>query len=119
MTILPSLNAQFADMCIVGYAAGFVILAWISNTIPGPPAKRAAAIGLINACGNIGSIPGSYIYPAEYGPYYVQSFGAELAILVFASCCAFVLRTHLKSLNKKIGEEQNVDSREGLFKYLY
>ncbi|KAL4933996.1 MFS transporter [Aspergillus undulatus] len=64
-----------------GYASGFVMLAWISSTIPRPPAKRAAAIGIVNAMGNIGSIPGSYIFPAKFGPYYVKSFGAELAIL--------------------------------------
>lgn len=44
-----------------GYASGFVVLAWISNTLPRPPAKRAVAIGLINAMGNIGSIPVTYI----------------------------------------------------------
>lgn len=42
------------------------MLAWISNTIPRPAAKKAAAIAMVNAMGNIGSIPGSYIWRAEY-----------------------------------------------------
>jgi hypothetical protein len=93
-------------MCPAGYASGFVVLAWISNTIPRPPAKRAAAIALINALGNIGSIPGSYIFPANYGPYYVKSFGAEVAILGTACFSAFALRTYLLRLNKKLDREE-------------
>lgn len=38
-----------------GYASGFMMLAWISNTITRSRAKRAAAIGIVNAMGNIGS----------------------------------------------------------------
>lgn len=84
------------------------MLAWISNTIPRPRAKRAAAIGIVNACGNIGSIPGAYIWPAAYGPYYRKSFGASLAILGFAVCSAFTLRTYLKYLNGKLDREAGV-----------
>lgn len=82
------------------------MLAWISNTIPRPAAKKAAAIALVNAMGNIGSIPGSYIWPAKFGPLYVQSFGAEIGILGLACCSAFLLRTHLKRLNKKLEAEE-------------
>ncbi|KAL4910734.1 hypothetical protein BDW74DRAFT_164556 [Aspergillus multicolor] len=109
-----------------GYASGFVMLAWISSTIPRPPAKRAAAIGIINAMGNVGSIPGSYIFPSKYGPLYVQSFGAELAVLGMGCICALTLRTYLTYLNKKMDEESERgegDSEgevEGKpFRYLY
>jgi nitrate/nitrite transporter NarK len=105
------------------------MLGWIQSTIPNPPAKRAAAIGIINAMGNIGSIPGAYIYPSSYGPYYVKSFGAEFAILSFAVIIAFTLRTYLKSLNKKLDvEEQQETTQESTvsetqpmksFRYLY
>jgi hypothetical protein len=84
------------------------MLAWISNTIPRPRAKRAAAIAFVNAWGNIGSIPGSYIWPAKYGPYYTISFGASLAILSFAIFAAFMLRTYLKHLNKKLDRDEAV-----------
>lgn len=82
------------------------MLAWIPNTIPRPRAKRAAAIAIINACGNIGSIPGAYIWPAKYGPFYRTSFGASLAILGGAVIAAFCLRTHLICLNKKLEQEE-------------
>lgn len=84
------------------------MLAWTSNTIPRPAAKKAAAIAIVNAMGNIGSIPGSYIWPAKYGPLYVQSFGAEIGILGLACCSAFALRTYLKGLNKKLDAQENV-----------
>jgi hypothetical protein len=81
-----------------------VILAWISNTVVRPASKKAAAIGIINAMGNIGSIPGSYVWPSKWGPYYVKSFGAEVAIFAFALACAFTLRMYLRLLNKKLDE---------------
>jgi hypothetical protein len=82
------------------------MLAWVSNTIPRPRAKRAVAIAIVNACGNIGSIPGAYIWPKNHGPYYRISFGASLAILCFAILAAFVLRTYLKILNGKLDREE-------------
>lgn len=93
---------------IAGYASGFAMLAWTSNTIPRPRAKRAAAIAFVNAWGNIGSIPGSYIWPSNYGPYYRISFGASLAILAFAVVCGFILRTYLKHLNRQLDRDENV-----------
>lgn len=95
-------------MAPAGYASGFVILAWISNTFPQPAAKKAAAIAIVNAMGNIGSIPGSYIWPAKYGPLYVKSFGAEIAILGFACLFALVLRFYLIAQNKKLDREEHV-----------
>lgn len=88
-----------------GYASGFVILAWISNTIPRPPAKRAVAIGLINAMGNIGSIPGTYIWRSMYGPYYAVPFWACFAILAAACVVALGLRQYLILLNKNLDRE--------------
>lgn len=90
----------------MGFASGFVILAWISNTIPRPAAKKAAAIAMVNAMGNIGSIPGSYIWPAKYGPYYVESFGAEIALLGFAAIAALGLRFYLRAQNKTLDREE-------------
>lgn len=45
------------------YASYVVALAWISNTIPRPPAKRAAAIAMINAVSNASSIYAVSICP--------------------------------------------------------
>jgi hypothetical protein len=56
--------------------------------------------------GNIGSIPGTYIWRSEYGPYYKKPFGAMVAILSFSCVLAFGLRTYLIYLNKKLDQEQ-------------
>jgi len=39
-----------------GYAGFPLTLVWVSNVIPRPPAKRAAAIGIVNGFGNIGNL---------------------------------------------------------------
>ena len=52
-----------------GYAVG---LSWISSTMPRPPAKRAAALALINAVGNCSSIYASYMYTGA--PRFGRSF---------------------------------------------
>ncbi|KAK4547325.1 hypothetical protein LTR36_000981 [Oleoguttula mirabilis] len=88
-----------------GYASGFVVLAWISNTIPRSPAKRAVAIGLINACGNIGSIPGTYIWRSIYGPYYAVPFWACFVVLAAAFVVALGLRQYLVYMNKRLDRE--------------
>lgn len=41
--------------------------AWISNSLPRPPAKRAAALAFINAISNTSSIYASYMYPKSAG----------------------------------------------------
>ena len=42
---------------------GFALtLAWTANTIPRPPAKRAASIAIVNAIGNCGNM---YVYPPD------------------------------------------------------
>ena len=33
-----------------------VILVWVANAVPRPPAKRAAAIGIVSGTGNIGTL---------------------------------------------------------------
>ncbi|KAL2203301.1 major facilitator superfamily transporter [Sarocladium strictum] len=105
----PRYFAMF--LMTTGFASGFVMLAWISNTIPRPAAKKAAAIAMVNAMGNIGSIPGSYIWRAEYHPYYVIPFGAEIAILGLAVCSAFTLRMYLRRENKKLIASEQAEDR--------
>lgn len=42
---------------ILTRAAGFALTAvWVSNAVPRPPAKRAAAIALVNGFGNLGNL---------------------------------------------------------------
>jgi hypothetical protein len=40
--------------------AGFIVLyAWMSNTFPRPPSKRAVALAIMNAFSQLGNIAGS------------------------------------------------------------
>lgn len=83
---------------------GFALtLVWVSNAIPRPPTKRAAAIGIVNGFGNLGNLCvmntvcisyssadlyhriGSYAWKAEWGPAYHQSMIIGIAALAFAS----------------------------------
>ena len=62
VSLLPTGPRYFAMMLMVPsvYTGYVVALAWISNTLPRPPAKRAAALALINAVSNTSSIYASY-----------------------------------------------------------
>ena len=86
---------------------GFTLtLVWVSNAVPRPPAKRSAAIGLVNGFGNLGNLyvvvsssphvcadrfhrMGSYIWQSNWGPEYHQSMIIALCALVFASALSF------------------------------
>lgn len=39
-----------------------VMFAWISNSIPRPPSKRAVAIAFTNCFSQLGNVAGSYVY---------------------------------------------------------
>jgi len=92
----------FAMMLMVPsvYSAFVVALAWISNTMPRPPAKRAAALAFINAVSNCSSIYASYLY---YGaPKYTTAMVVNCSTAFIAVCTATVMRWHLVKLNKKL-----------------
>jgi len=60
---------------VPGVYTGYVVaLAWISNTLPRPPAKRAAALAFINAISNTSSIYASYMYKSSFGMCLYTSF---------------------------------------------
>jgi hypothetical protein len=55
-------------LMVPGVYTGYVVaLAWISNSLPRPPAKRAAALAFINAISNTSSIYASYMYQTGDG----------------------------------------------------
>ncbi len=96
----------FSMMLMPGsvYSGYVVALAWISNTIPRPPAKRAAALAFINAVSNCSSIYASYLYPTNWGPQYTNAFIVNCITSVVAICAATVLRFMLVRLNKKLDQ---------------
>jgi len=85
--------------CYTGYVVG---LAWISNTLPRPPAKRAAALAMINAVSNATSIYVSYMYLDKYSPRFIPAMCVNAATILIAMACAFTLRVILKRLNRRL-----------------
>ncbi|TRX95811.1 hypothetical protein FHL15_003365 [Xylaria flabelliformis] len=86
------------------YGAFVVALAWISNTMPRPPAKRAAALSFINAVSNATSIYASYLYQDWMAPQYVIAFSVNSGTAALAIASALILRIILVRLNKKLDQ---------------
>lgn len=100
-------------LMVPGVYTGYVVaLAWISNSLPRPAAKRAAALAFINAVSNTSSIYASYMYPQPKGkvqpdltvPLSVDCGTAALAIIMTA-----IMRIVLTRLNKKLDKGEHVD----------
>ncbi|CEL60056.1 putative transporter C1683,12 OS=Schizosaccharomyces pombe (strain 972 / ATCC 24843) GN=SPBC1683.12 PE=3 SV=1 [Rhizoctonia solani AG-1 IB] len=92
-----------------GYAGFALTLVWVSNAIPRPPAKRAAAIGIVNGFGNIGNLIGSFAWKAQWSPKYHQSMIIGIATLAFSTVLAFIIRTMLVRANRKM-DQQDMDA---------
>ncbi|KAG6919226.1 hypothetical protein DXG01_008021 [Tephrocybe rancida] len=105
MEIAGRYVALFLMAC--GYAGFAMNLVWVSNAIPRPPAKRAAAMGIVNGIGNLGNLIGSFTWKAEWGPRYHQSMAISLAALAFSTLLAFVIRQMLISKNKQLDADEN------------
>ncbi|KAK0719590.1 major facilitator superfamily domain-containing protein [Lasiosphaeris hirsuta] len=84
------------------YSAFVVALAWISNTMPRPPAKRAAALAFINAVSNCSSIYASYMYPNTAAPAYTTAMVVNCVTAVISVLTATAMRFILVRLNKKL-----------------
>lgn len=97
-------------LMIPGIYTGYVVaLGWISNTIPRPPAKRAAAIALINCVSNSSSIFASYMFPTSQAPRYVIAFSICSCAMFIAILTATALRIILGRLNKKLDRGEFVE----------
>jgi len=91
-----------------GYAGFALTMVWVSNAIPRPPAKRAAAIGLVNGFGNIGNLIGSYIWKVEWAPQYHQSMIIALCALLLATFLSLVIRQMLVRDNKILDTQEEL-----------
>ncbi|THH31325.1 hypothetical protein EUX98_g2892 [Antrodiella citrinella] len=77
--------------------AGFIIFfAWLSNSLPRPPSKRAVAIAWINAFSQLGNVAGS-----------------GLCIVM-----CFIFKLHLEHLNRKEEKKEKEEGRPKGFRYL-
>ncbi|KAG2050561.1 MFS general substrate transporter [Suillus hirtellus] len=100
-------------------SAHVLITTWESNTFARPPSKRAVCFSLINALQQLGNIAGSYVWPANWGPAYRYSYTIVIASNVAAIAMTWILRQHLKTLNKKLEkEEQEQGIKEKGFRYV-
>ncbi|KAK9415374.1 putative Major facilitator superfamily (MFS) profile domain-containing protein [Seiridium unicorne] len=107
-----SLAPRYLSMMLMvpGVYTGYVVaLAWISNTLPRPPAKRAAGLAFINAVSNTSSIYASYMYPNSAGPRYIVAMSVNCCTSFVAICAATVLRFMLVRLNKKLDRGIHVE----------
>ena len=91
------------------YASFVVAFAWVSNCIPRPPAKRAAALAAINAVSNATSIYVSYMYKTKYSPRYAIAMGVNCGTALMSIVAATILRQLLVKLNKKLDAGTNVE----------
>ncbi|KAF2152232.1 MFS general substrate transporter [Myriangium duriaei CBS 260.36] len=108
---------RYLAMCLMLgaiYPSYVVVLAWISNIIPRPPAKRAAALAGINALSNVCQIYAPFLYQDKYAPRYVVPMVINACFAVWAIAFATMLRALLISLNNKIdmGLSYDVDESE-------
>ncbi|KAG7663843.1 uncharacterized protein J8A68_002703 [[Candida] subhashii] len=102
-----NVGARYFAMCLMIpslYCAFIVILTWMSNCCPRPPAKRAVAIALMNCISNSTSIWNAYLYPSSSAPRYFIAFVCNCAFILVAIIFATILRFRLKVLNKRIAE---------------
>ncbi|EUC56277.1 MFS general substrate transporter [Rhizoctonia solani AG-3 Rhs1AP] len=91
------------------YAGLIVLLSWVSNSIPRPPAKRAVALAFINAFSQLGNVAGSYVWPKNWGPTYRKSYIICIACFGLAIVMAFFLRQHLVRLNERLNRGEVVE----------
>ncbi|KAJ7095779.1 MFS general substrate transporter [Mycena belliarum] len=103
-----SVGGRYVSMFLMsfGYAGFAMTLVWVSNSIPRPPAKRAAAIGIVNGIGNLGNLMGSYVWKAEWGPKYHQSMIVSLCALVLSSLLSLGIRQHLIRKNQQLAADE-------------
>jgi hypothetical protein len=90
------------------YTGYVVALGWISNTLPRPASKRAAALAGINCVSNASSIYASYMYPDGDKPRFVTAMSVNCATAFIAIISATVLRVILVRLNKKLDRGEGI-----------
>jgi len=99
-------------LMVPGVYTGYVVaLTWISNSLPRPPAKRAAALAFINAVSNSSSIYASYMYPQpkKGQPNLTLPLSVDCATAALAIVMTVIMRIILGRLNKKLDRGEHVE----------
>lgn len=92
------------------FAQNGTLYSWIANSLPRPPAKRAAAYAFINSIANSASIWTPYTYTDSQEPYYRTALGICIAVQVLGGLAAAALYFHLRILNKR---QERLDNENG------
>ncbi|KAL5527650.1 hypothetical protein ACEPAG_6451 [Sanghuangporus baumii] len=88
------------------YCGFIVFYAWMTNSFPRPPAKRAVAIAFINAFSQLGNIAGSYIWPRNWGMTYRYSYAICISTNGLSIVMCYIFRRALQRLNKQLDKEE-------------
>ncbi|KAJ5919165.1 hypothetical protein N7466_010108 [Penicillium verhagenii] len=108
--------ARYVAMCIMLsgiYSSYVVALGYISNILPRPAAKRAAALALINCLSNVCQIYTPYLYPDSAAPRYVTAFSINIGMCAMTIIFSTILRIYLGRLNKQLDQEEGTDLATG------
>lgn len=91
------------------FAMNGTCYAWISNAIPRPPAKRAAALAFMNSVGNAASIWTPFTYYESQGKHYPVALGICIGLQALAALMGVILRWYLQKQNKRLArlEDEN------------
>lgn len=90
---------------------------WLSSTIPRPPIKRAAAIGIANTCANIASLFANYFWLDKYEPHFRVSWICILAFQALAFACVLTVRYLLRRGNRhfeRAAQETDCNDANGI-----
>ncbi|KAJ7503292.1 MFS general substrate transporter [Mycena galericulata] len=105
-----SFAGRYVSMFLMACSSAGVamLLPWVANAVPRPPAKRAAALGVVNGWGNIGSLIGSYVWKTQFGPAYHQSMIISLGATSIAIGLAIVICQLLVAKNKRFDADETL-----------
>ncbi|KAJ3773078.1 MFS general substrate transporter [Lentinula raphanica] len=100
--------ARYVSLFLMAQSyAGFVVVyAWISNSFPRPPSKRAVALALMNAFSQLGNVAGSYVFPTMWGPTYRNSYAICIACAGVGIIMCWIFKLSLLRLNEKMEKEE-------------
>jgi hypothetical protein len=91
------------------FAMNPTIFAWISTSLPRPPAKRAAALAIMNSLGNSTSIWTPFTYRKQDAPHYRLALSIAIALQSVAACMGLTLRLYLQRQNRALAKLESED----------
>ncbi|KAL2830873.1 major facilitator superfamily domain-containing protein [Aspergillus cavernicola] len=107
MTVDSDLFAAryFAMFCMLFiYSMNNTISAWIATSISRPPAKRAAAYGVVSMVSNSAAIWTPFTYRGRDAPHFRLALGIVVACVLGAALLSVVLRRVLVRENRRLEE---------------